>query len=116
MEFDEEGIWNWNTQKEEKYDFFHFPEEEEQVNEVPKVPITPTPSPVSPVHESSSSSSSLQGSSSERPRGFKSLQDLYESTKNIDDITLFYLFADCEPTGFKEAVQDNKWKEVLVKD
>uniref|UniRef100_A0A2N9F020 Integrase catalytic domain-containing protein n=1 Tax=Fagus sylvatica TaxID=28930 RepID=A0A2N9F020_FAGSY len=61
VEFDEEGIWNWNTQEEEKYDFFPFPEEEEQVNEVPEVPTTPPPSPVSPVHESSSSSSSLEG-------------------------------------------------------
>jgi hypothetical protein len=29
VEFDEEGIWNWNTQEEEKYDFFPFPKEEE---------------------------------------------------------------------------------------
>uniref|UniRef100_A0A2N9GX95 Uncharacterized protein n=1 Tax=Fagus sylvatica TaxID=28930 RepID=A0A2N9GX95_FAGSY len=113
VEFDEEGIWNWNTQEEEKYDFFPFPEEEEQVNEVPEMPTTPPPSPVSPVHESSSSSSSLEGSSSERPRGFRSLQDLYESTENIDDITLFCLFADCEPTGFKEAVQDKKWRNAM---
>uniref|UniRef100_A0A2N9G770 Integrase catalytic domain-containing protein n=1 Tax=Fagus sylvatica TaxID=28930 RepID=A0A2N9G770_FAGSY len=113
VEFDEEGIWNWNTQEEEKYDFFPFPEEEEQVNEVPEVPTTPPPSPVSPVHESSSSSSSLEGSSSERPRGFRSLQDLYESTENIDDITLFCLFADCEPTGFKEVVQDKKWRNAM---
>uniref|UniRef100_A0A2N9ICE2 Integrase catalytic domain-containing protein n=1 Tax=Fagus sylvatica TaxID=28930 RepID=A0A2N9ICE2_FAGSY len=113
VEFDEEGIWNWNTQEEEKYDFFPFPEEEEQVNEVPEMPTTPPPSPVSPVHESSSSSSSLEGSSSERPRGFRSLQDLYESIENIDDITLFCLFADCEPTGFKEAVQDKKWRNAM---
>uniref|UniRef100_A0A2N9FJV4 Uncharacterized protein n=1 Tax=Fagus sylvatica TaxID=28930 RepID=A0A2N9FJV4_FAGSY len=113
VEFNEEGIWNSSTQEEEKYDFFPFPEEEEQVNEVPEVPTTPPPSPVSPVHESPSSSSSLEGSSSERPKGFRSLQDLYESTENIDDITLFCLFADCEPTGFKEAVQDNKWRNAM---
>ena len=38
----------------------------------------------------------------------RSLQDLYDSTENIDDPTLFYLFANCEPKRIK-VVQDKKW-------
>ena len=39
----------------------------------------------------------------------RSLQDLYDSMENIDDLMLFYLFADCEPTRIKEVVRDKKW-------
>ena len=39
----------------------------------------------------------------------RSLHDLYDSTKNIDYLTLFYLFANCEPTRIKEVMQDKKW-------
>uniref|UniRef100_A0A2N9JBE9 Integrase catalytic domain-containing protein n=1 Tax=Fagus sylvatica TaxID=28930 RepID=A0A2N9JBE9_FAGSY len=100
--------------KSENYEFIGYdPSSKNQESYFPEVPTTPPLSPVSPVHESSSSSSLLEGSSSERPKGFKSLQDLYESTENIDDITLFCLFADCEPTGFKEAVQDKKWRNAM---
>ena len=79
MEFDEEGTWDWSTQ-EEKYDFFPLFEEEDKGNEVHEEPITPPPSPVasSPIHESPSSSSLLEGSSSEKPRKMRSLQDLYD--------------------------------------
>ena len=41
----------------------------------------------------------------------RSLHDLYDSTKNIDYLTLFYLFANCEPLGFEEVVQDNKMEK-----
>ena len=39
----------------------------------------------------------------------RNLKDLYDSTENIDDLMLFYLFADCEPTRIKEIVRDKKW-------
>ena len=39
----------------------------------------------------------------------RSLHDFYDSTKNIGCLTLFYLFADCEPTRIKEVMQDKKW-------
>ena len=39
----------------------------------------------------------------------RSLHDLYDSMKNIDYLTLFYLFANCEPTRIKEVMQDKKW-------
>ena len=106
VEFDEEGTWDWSTQEEEKYDFFPLSKEEDQGNEVHEEPIIPPPSPLalSPIHESPSSSSLLEGSSSERPRKMRSLQDLYDSTEITDDVTLFCLFTNCEPTGFEEAL------------
>ena len=107
VEFDKEGTWDWSTQEEEKYYFFPLSEEEDQGNEVHEEPITtpPTPAASSPIHESLSSSSLLEGSSSERPRKMRSLQDLYDSTEITNGVTLFCLFADCEPTGFEEAVR-----------
>ena len=106
VEFDKESLWDWSTQEKEKYDFFPLSEKEDQGNEVHEEPITPPPSPAasSPIHESPSSSSSLEGRSSERPRKMRSLQDLYDSTEITDGVTLFCLFANCEPKGFEEAV------------
>ena len=43
----------------------------------------------------------------------RSLQDLYDSTEITDGVTLFYLFADCEPTRFEEAVRDKKWRDAM---
>ena len=43
----------------------------------------------------------------------RNLQDLYDSTKITDDVTPFCLFADCEPIGFEEAVQDKKWRNAM---
>ena len=113
VEFDKEDTWDWSTQEEEKYDFFPLSEEEDQRNGVHEEPITPplSPAALSPIHESPPSSSSLlEGSSSERPRKMKSLQDLYDSTEITDDVTLFCLFTNCEPTGFEEALQEKKWR------
>ena len=43
----------------------------------------------------------------------RSHHDLYDSTEIIDGLTLFCLFADCEPTGFEEAVRDKKWRDAM---
>ncbi|KAH9669584.1 hypothetical protein KPL70_021844 [Citrus sinensis] len=40
----------------------------------------------------------------------RSLQDLYEVTERYDNLTLFCLFADCEPVNFQEAALDEKWR------
>ena len=55
VEFEEEGMWDWSTQEEEKYDFFPLLEEEEHLNKVQEELDTPPPSPKSPIHESPSS-------------------------------------------------------------
>ena len=76
--------------------------------------LSPPPSPAaSPIHESPSSSSLLEGSSSERPRKMRSLQDLYDSKEIIDGVTLFCLFANCEPPRFEKAVRDKKWRDAM---
>ena len=53
--------------------------------------LSPPPSPAasSPIHECPSSSSLLEGSSSERPRKMRSLQDLYDSKQITDGVNTF---------------------------
>ena len=46
----------------------------------------------------------------------RSLHDLYDSTEYIDDLTLFYLFVDCEPTRIKEVMQDKKWINSMAEE
>lgn len=44
----------------------------------------------------------------------RSLQELYEVTKNLsDDLTLYCHFVNGEPIVFKEAVKDVKWRIVM---
>ena len=51
---------------------------------------------------------------SERPRGMRSLRDIYDETEELsqifNDLTLFCLFGDSEPLNFEEALQDEEWK------
>ncbi|KAH9659148.1 hypothetical protein KPL70_023755 [Citrus sinensis] len=46
----------------------------------------------------------------------RSLQDLYEVTERHDNLTLFCLFADCEPVNFQEAALDEKWRIAMDKE
>jgi hypothetical protein len=109
VEFDKEYFWNWRTQEEEKYDFFHFLEEKEESRN--EEFTAPSPS---PTNSSTPSSSSSRGSASEMPPHMRSLQELYEVTNNLnDDLTLYCHFADCEPLGFEEAVKDEIWKNAM---
>jgi hypothetical protein len=107
--FDEEGEWDFGTHKKE-YSFF--PEfEEEASKEVQQVPSSPT----SPASEDTGSerivtrTRSLQdlydNTEALSPRR---LEDFYEETRGMDNITLFCLFAYCEPMNFEEAAQDNR--------
>ena len=43
----------------------------------------------------------------------RSLEELYEVSENQNDLTLFCLFADCEPIDFEEAVQNRKWRNAM---
>ena len=43
----------------------------------------------------------------------KSLQDLYEVTKRLENLTLFCLFADCEHVNFQDAAQEEKWRTAM---
>ena len=63
---------------------------------------------------STSSSSSNESSSSgiplSPPRKMRSLDDLYEVTNLIDDVTLYYHLTPCDTIVFKEAIKDAKWR------
>ena len=55
-------------------------------------------------------------SSTEKTPGFKSLQEIYEVTKYQNDLTLFFfffLFVNCEPISFEEAIQEQRQKNVM---
>jgi hypothetical protein len=44
----------------------------------------------------------------------RSPQELYEVIENLnDDLTLYCYFVNCEPIGFEEAVQDEKWRNAM---
>jgi hypothetical protein len=59
-----------------------------------------------------SSTSSNENSSSGTPpnpsRKMRSLDDLYEVTNHIDDVTLYCHLATCDTTVFKKAIKDAK--------
>ncbi|KOM27543.1 hypothetical protein LR48_Vigan437s000300 [Vigna angularis] len=44
---------------------------------------------------------------------FPSLQEIYEVTENLDNVTLFCLFADCEPMNFQEAIEKKSWRKAM---
>jgi hypothetical protein len=117
--FEEDKTWQWNDDQETvKWISTDLILEEEV--EVPIVlvegPILPA-KPQSPVHrfpifnrrntpESSSTppSSSSSSSSSEGPKRMRNLEELYDATQVMKDITLFCFFADNDPLSFNEAV------------
>ncbi|RDY01786.1 hypothetical protein CR513_14843, partial [Mucuna pruriens] len=103
IEFDEEEAWNW--EKEEAiYDFLPYFEE------VPNEFSTPPPSPTPSIHEASSS----EGSPSERTQKMRSIQEIYDETKIIND--LFCLFVDNEPLTFDEAIEDKRWRQAMEEE
>ncbi|CAJ2640870.1 unnamed protein product [Trifolium pratense] len=103
--FDEEGEWDWKTSNKD-YNFFpQFEEDdvepEESREDLATPPASPTPS-------------SKEGeSSSEKTPHFRSLQEIYEVTENQDNLTLFCLFADCEPMNFQEAFEKKTWRTAM---
>ena len=114
--FEEDKTWQWNDDQEAvKWISTDLILEDEV--EVPPVlvegPILPTNEPQSSVHRSlvfnmrntpESSSTSRSTSSSEEPRRMRNLEELYNATQVMEDITLFCFFADNDPLSFNEAV------------
>ncbi|KAJ4718980.1 Retrovirus-related Pol polyprotein from transposon TNT 1-94 [Melia azedarach] len=81
----------------------------EQVGDVRYEPTTSYTSPITNIEEDSPPSF-LNERNEKRTR---SLQDLYEVTERLDNLTLFFLFVECEPMSFTEAIQDEKWKNAM---
>ncbi|KAK2411591.1 putative mitochondrial protein [Trifolium repens] len=103
--FDEEGEWNWRSSNE-NYNFFpQFEEDDVELEEPREDPATPPASPTP--------SSEEEESSSEKTPHFRSLQEIYEATENQDNLTLFCLFADCEPMNFQEAFEKKTWRNAM---
>ncbi|KAL5566704.1 hypothetical protein UlMin_029868 [Ulmus minor] len=115
--FDEEGLWDFGSHIDD-FNFSPLFEDEltpiEQSGEAQQELTTPPISPTSTTQGDSSPSSSSSGSQDERvaPRT-RSLQDLYEVTERQDNLTLFCLFADCEPVSFQEAAQEKRWRDAM---
>jgi hypothetical protein len=67
-----------------------------------------------------SSSSSSGSSSSGIPLSpltkMRRLDNLYEVTNHIDDVTLYYHLARCDLIMIKEAIKDAKWRIVMDKE
>jgi hypothetical protein len=59
---------------------------------------------------SSSNESSSSGIPLSPPRKMRSLNDLYEVTNLIDDVTLYYHLTTCDTIMFEEAIKDAKWR------
>ena len=109
VEFDEEGIWDWQTQQEKEYDIFPVfgdDGDDEQAEDGPSQP--------SPPSNHSQGSSSF---SSERPQRFRSIQEIYDNSEelsqNMNELTLFCLFADHAVISFDDAIHDEKWKKAM---
>ena len=87
--------------------FPHF--KEEQQSSIEQMTGDPSTPPTSPTvsEDKNSPLSFLNERNEERTR---SLQDLYEVTKRLDNLTLLYLFADCELVHFEEIVEEKKWR------
>ncbi|KAJ4702077.1 Retrovirus-related Pol polyprotein from transposon TNT 1-94 [Melia azedarach] len=112
--FDEEGEWDFGPDVDD-FNFFPLFEEEpimEQAGEAREEPTTPHTPPTSPTtnNQGDSPPSFLKERNEERTRSF---QDLYEVTERLDNLTLFCLFAECEPMSFGEAIQDEKWRNAM---
>ncbi|RDX71967.1 hypothetical protein CR513_48614, partial [Mucuna pruriens] len=109
VEFDEEEAWNWEKE-EDTYDFLPYFEEGDQEVVVPNEFSTPPLSPTPSIHEASSS----KGSSSERTHKMRSIQEIYDETKILND--LFCPFVDNEPLTFDEAIEDKRWRQAMEKE
>ena len=46
----------------------------------------------------------------------RTLQDRYDRTETLNNITLFCLFVDCELVDFEEVVQDKRWRGAIDKE
>ena len=111
VEFDEEGEWDFGSSND--FNFIpHFEENEqrstEQTDEGQQEATTP---PTSPMRVGDDSPPSFLNERS-MPRA-RSLHEIYEDTERIEDLTLFCLFADCEPVAFEEAAQNPKWRDAM---
>ncbi|KAK4430807.1 hypothetical protein Salat_0842400 [Sesamum alatum] len=104
----QEGVWEWNDQNKNDHYSPFFDDDEEDVAQPVTPPSTPPPQNIQ-VDEASSS---------EGPRGFRGLRELYDVTEevtNLSGFTQFCLFAETEPVDFDDVARDEKWRNTMDK-
>ena len=127
--FEEDKSWQWNDDQEAvkwiNTDLIF--EGEEVPTVLVEEPIVPAAEPQSPIHRfpvfnrrntpststGESSSTPSSASSSEGPRRMRNLEELYDATQVMEDITLFCFFADSDPLSFNEAITEEKWIKAM---
>ena len=80
--------------------FFHTLEEDQETKTI----VQEETPPLSPIYEASLSSN---GSSSDKPRKMRSIEELYDVLTKL--FNLFCLTVDGEPLDFDEALKDKTW-------
>lgn len=107
VEFDEEGFWNWGSQEDAVDEYFPFFDEDVQSEEL----LQPA---VSSTTQIPHRGVSLSGENSTgRPRRMRTIQDLYENTEVIDDVSMFCLLSDTTYLSFEEASKEEKWRQAM---
>jgi hypothetical protein len=103
VEFNKERVWDWKVNDSEKYDFLLIIDEDEERQKDHQEPIViPSQKPMSSTSSSSSSNESLSsGTPPSSPSKMRSLDDLYEVTNFIDDVTLYCHLATCDTIVFE---------------
>lgn len=107
VEFNEDASWNWEVHEDSFNKFFPFFNENNQEEETCQSAV-PTTTPNTPSSTFSSSESSNEGS-----QRMRTIQDLYENTEVIDDVSLFSLLAETTPLSFEEASKEEKWRQAM---
>ncbi|KAG6395499.1 hypothetical protein SASPL_146144 [Salvia splendens] len=104
VEFDEEGVWDFSS----KNDFTFIPQFGDQRTDEQTRDVQQEQTPTSSIR--GSPPSFLNERATQRTR---SLDGVYDDTERLEDLTLFCLFADCEPVSFKEATTSENWRVAM---
>ncbi|KAF2306587.1 hypothetical protein GH714_019620 [Hevea brasiliensis] len=119
--FEEGRKWQWNNDPVERIkeaEEFTVNFNKQAVNpseaETPSEVATPsTPSSIS--SPSTQSQSSNSSSSSSHPQKYKSLQEIYDNTREIEEASLCFLSLE-EPTSFEEASKNENWRSAMEQE
>lgn len=111
--FEEGRKWQWNDDSGERIkEAGEFTVNFKQaVNPHPETPEIGTPISSSSTQSQSSSTSS----SSSEPQKFRSLQEIYDNTREIEEASLCFLSLE-EPTSFEEASKNENWKKAMEEE
>ncbi|KAL5816417.1 hypothetical protein ACOSQ3_024795 [Xanthoceras sorbifolium] len=114
--FEENESWNWDqTKASTSTELVHEGETREVATE-PQIPRDQqTPQHGFPSPQRYDAPLPIEREFSDmRPRGTRSLEDLYEETEQVEeDITLYCLLMTSDPVSFEEANQERKWRSAM---